>query len=78
MEESPWVTLICKTDHNKRGPSREAKGVKSENRVGGRQGVSTGRERLPRGCSTRSPGVSRHCPRAVPASVAQADGPPQG
>ena len=30
---------ICKTDHNKRGPSWEAKGIKSENRMGGRRGV---------------------------------------
>ena len=39
LEESPWVMLICKTDHKKRGPSWEAKGVKSENLMGGRQGV---------------------------------------
>lgn len=26
LEESPWVMLICKTDHKKRGPSWGARG----------------------------------------------------
>lgn len=78
LEESPWVTLICKTDHNKRGPSREAKGVKSENRVGRQASVSTGRKGFRAGASCPGPGVSRHCPRSCPASVAQSGpGPPR-
>lgn len=69
---------ICKTDHNKRGPSWEAKGIKSENRTGGRRGA------LEEKASER---VLRPEPWGllilivqgpVSASIAQADGPPQG